>query len=446
MESHLHGTAAREYKAETPVRSAITVRVGLIVLACLILLLAFIWFDRARKSSVNSRRASDSTQVSNDELKRRDSPLHPQIQLDFDSTLSHPSGSGQTARKTDPLSPPKPTAESLRLIANLVRWQGPGGELTPDAATAWKQNLQNLISLGPAGVAAIQEFLAENQEYDFGQGSKDMLGYSSARKAMFAALTQIGGPEAIQTMTGVLQTTADPGEIALLAQDLEKLEPGQHLQQVLDAARQTLQMAGSQKLEMPDTAPLFEVLQKYGGSAVVTDLERASGQWNYYSTIALAQLPDGAGIPSLVQLAQDPKSPGNVRDAAVQMLAQVCDRSAEARGALVTLVQQNQMSVFTWQMVASGLAGDQVGLLNSAFEDHQALSQMSGLRTVATSDHQNYFALPGSLTPEQANERLALINELLAGNIDPMARQLLQQSSALLKNRLSPPPLAVSSQ
>ena len=104
------------------------------------------------------------------------------------------------------------------------------------------------------------------------------------------------------------------------------------------------------------------------------------------------------------------------------------------------------MSLFTWQLVASSLAGDQVGLLNSAFEDRQALAQTSGLRTVATSDNQNYFAIPTNLTADQANERIALIDDLLSGVSDLQVRQLLQQSKTALSNRLSQVPLAASGQ
>jgi len=243
----------------------------------------------------------------------------------------------------------------------------------------------------------------------------------------------------VNAMGTVLQTTTQPREIALLAQDLEQLEPGQHRDQVLDAARQTLDMASTHKLEMPDVAPLFEVLQRYGGQTALGDLVKASTQWNYYGTIALAQLPDEAGIPSLVQLAQNPGTTPSVREATLQALAEVADRSAEARSALLNLARLNLVTPFSWQMVASSLAGDQVGLLNSAFENHQALSQVSGLRTVATSDNQNFFAAPASLTPEQASQRIALIDELLAGTSDAAAAQALQQSRALLSKRFPDP-------
>lgn len=446
MESNFKREAGAAHHASTTARPGIRFQAILVVIACSIFSLALLWLNRAPKLCSGTARVPDSMLVPVGNSSNQEDPAGFQTDPGQGASLVRRSELSQPARPNDSVPRPEPTPESRRLVAALVRWEPRGGELTPDQAAAWKQRLEELVAQGPAGVLAIQEFLSQNREYDFGPAAKEALGYSSARTALFGALVQIGGPEAINAMTEVLQTTADPREIALLAQDLEKMDPGQHRQEVLEAARQTLQMAGAKKVELSDTAPLFEVLQKYGGSGVVTDLERATGQWNYYATIALAQLPEDAGIPSLVQLAQDPKSSGSVRDAALQMLAQVADRSADARSTLLALGRQNQMSIFTWQMVASALAGDQVGLLNSAFEDHQALSHSSGLRTVATSDNQNFFALPGSLTPEQTNQRLALIDDLLAGSGDPQVRQLLQQSSTLLRNRLSLAPLAASGQ
>jgi hypothetical protein len=342
-------------------------------------------------------------------------------------------------------SQPEPTPETRGLVNTLVSLAPADGVLTPEQAVAWRQNLERLVKQGPQGTAAIQEFLAKNIDYDFGRRGKETLGYPSARTALFDALAQIGGPEAVTVMTSVLQTTADPREIALLARALENLEPALHRQEVLEAARQTLDFASDRKLETADVAPLFEVLQKYGDASVVTELQQVTGHWNYYGTIALAQLPDGAGIPSLVQMAQDPKTNTGVRDATLQMLAQVSDQSPEARATLLEQARLNVIPGFTWRMIAPVLAGDQVGLLNSAFEVPLALSQFSGLRTTSTSDNQHFFAVPGSLTPEQANRRSALIDELLSVTADPTASQVLQQSRILLAKRfpqLDPSPFS----
>jgi hypothetical protein len=334
---------------------------------------------------------------------------------------------------------PEPTPETRQLVNSLVKLQPQNGVLSEEFAKGWKQNLQQLVQQGPAGIPAIQEFLANNLDYAFGEPGRQMLGYSSARGAMFDALTQIGGPQAVSAMTGVLQSTADPREIALLAQDLEKLDPGQHQQDVVNAAEQALAMASTQKQGSADAAPLFEVLQKYGGAAVVAELENVTRQWGYYGPISLAQLPDGAGIPSLVQMANDPKVTVATRDAAYLSLAQVFDQSQEARSTLVEQAKANGFSEFAWRIMAPVLAGDRVEFLDSAFDNRQGAPQVAGVRSTSTSDNQRFFSVPVELSPTQINQRMGLIDEMLAATTDPIGLQVLQQSRSSLANRLEPP-------
>jgi hypothetical protein len=343
-------------------------------------------------------------------------------QANRSSTLH--SGTALTAK---PLAQSEPTPEVRQLVDSLVRLQPPDGVLTDQFATGWNENLQRLVQLGPAAVPAIQEFLAKDLDYVFGAAGRQFLGYTSARAAMFDALAQIGGPQAVAAMASTLQTTADPQEIALLAQDLESLEPQKHNDEVLNAARQALALAGSHKHETADPAPLFEVFEKYGGAAMASELVKSAGEWNYYATMALAQLPEGAGIPSLVQIAEDPKAASATREAALQMLAQASDKSSEARAALVAQARQNAISEFAWSILAPMLGGNQVGFVNSAFEHPDGLPQLGGLRTTSTSDNQNFFTVPGNLNSEQAGQRMTLMSELLAATSNSTAKELLQQ-------------------
>jgi hypothetical protein len=330
----------------------------------------------------------------------------------------------------------EPTPETRQLVNSLVKLQPENGILTDEFAKEWKQNLQQLVQQGHVGIPAIQEFLSQNLDYVFGDTGRQFLGYSSARGAMFDALAQIGGPEAVAAMAGVLQTTADPREIAQLAQDLDKLEPGQHHQEAVNAAQQALALAGGQKLESSDVAPLFEVLQKYGGAAVIGELQKATGQWGYYGPISLAQLPDGAGIPSLVQMAQDPKISNATRDAALLSLAQVFDQSPQARSALVEQAKANGISEFAWRIMAPVLAGDRLGFLDSAFDNRQGVPEVAGLRTTSTSDNQHFFSIPSDVSQAQADQRISLIDEMLAATTDPVGQEVLQQSKSALANRL----------
>jgi len=260
------------------------------------------------------------------------------------------------------------------------------------------------------------------------------------RSAMIDALAQIGGPLAETAMTDVLQNTAEPREIAMLAQDLEKLNPGIHQQQSLDAARQALQMMAEGGLQNRDAAPLFEVLQQYGGPNVALDLENKLTQWEYYAAISLARLPDGAGVPSLIQLAGDQStaSPGN-KAIALQMLAQLATQSPDAQAALLDQVRSGKLTAYNWIGLEPLLAGNQLVFQDSVIDNPlQGVSVNNVKQTHVPFGNQSFYTVPlGAMTIDQIDQRSALINELLSATSDPMGIQMLQKAQADLSQRLS---------
>src|SRR5437016_4606130 len=91
-----------------------------------------------------------------------------------------------------------------------------------------------------------------------------------------------------------------PQQAGCLAKGLEKqLPPDQFRWVVLAAASETLAQALSGAWNGRNVTPLFEVLQKYGDEGVIGLLEKSSSKWNFYATLALAGMPDGAGSPAL---------------------------------------------------------------------------------------------------------------------------------------------------
>ena len=116
----------------------------------------------------------------------------------------------------------------------------------------------------------------------------------------------------------------------------DALAPGEYRQEALTAAREALAQAATGQLAGRDVGPLFSVLQTYGDATVVADLEKALPQWGFYSTMALAGLPDGAGIPALIRSAQDPELAGTGRDNfRFQILAQIAPQYPEVASALI---------------------------------------------------------------------------------------------------------------
>ena len=330
-----------------------------------------------------------------------------------------------------PLS--EPTPYSRQLVGALCRLDQSSIPQNPEQVAEWKENLQQLIAQGPNAVAAIREFLQKNLELDFGPGNG--LGYGSARAAMFDALVQIGGVEGIAGTLQTLQNTADPREIAVLAQNLEKLAPGEHRQEAIEAARDALAMARSGKLDGADVAPLFEVLNKFGDTSVVTDLMQAAKQWNYYSAMALAQLPDGGGIPALIEMAQG-SSGGKLN--ALEMLTQMSAQHLEAREALIEQARANKISPNMWPYLTPLLAGDLYHYQDSAFDSPAAATDKnrSNSAHVVVGNQYFYTAPPVAvLTTEEINQRLAFIDELQSVTSDPAALKALDQSRDLLGRR-----------
>jgi hypothetical protein len=333
-------------------------------------------------------------------------------------------------------SRPEPSVYTRQLVAALTNLDFKAGPLTPEKAAEWRQGLQQLTQQGAAAVPAIREFLERNRDIDFtAANAGSALGEPSLRFALFDALKQIGGPEAQALAAQTLQTTADPREIALLAKSLDQQAPDQYRQAAVDAARAALAMAAEGKLAGRDVGPLFGVLQQYGGAEVVPDLERATGQWRYYAAITLAGLPDGAGVPSLIQMVEDPNGAAKGgRQAALQMLAEVSPQYPAASAALLEQAKLNQIPNATWINISEVLAGHsyQIG---GPEADSAGTGSGSNLKSYHLEfGNQNFFSSPNStvLNTDQINQRVSLIDQLLAMNSNATAAELLLRSRASL--------------
>jgi hypothetical protein len=323
-----------------------------------------------------------------------------------------------------------------QFIGQLTQLKIDDGKLTPEQAEQIQQNLQQLVAQGPAAIPAIREFLDKNQDWIFGKWPPGTPGAPSVRTSLLDALAQIGGPEAIALSQHVLQTTTDPLEIALLARNMEQAMPGQYSQQAVDVATAVLDQAAHGTLTNIDVGPLFQVLQNYGGSAGAAELEKLAPQWGYYSTMALAQLPSGQGIPALERLAVDSSAAGiGNQDFALQMLGQVASKYPEAGTALVDLVRQNQIPDSSWRSLADVLGGMQYQFSRQFPDNVFTPVDGSGLRTYRQQNgNQNFVStqLPADGSAPDISQRLALIDQLIAANPGPAALQALQQARARL--------------
>jgi hypothetical protein len=329
------------------------------------------------------------------------------------------------------------TAGARQIITGLTQVDLARGELTEEQTQYMDQSLKQLVASGAAAVPAIREFLERNLDLSFEEvkGGK-AVGYSSLRTGLLAALPQIGGPEALQLSLQVLQTTADPREIALLTQNLEQLAPGEHRQEALNAIRETLEQASKGDLGRRDVGPLFQVLQTLDDSTVISELEKSQPQWSYYATMTLAGLPDGAGVPALIGAIRDPSVAGTARgNFALQMLAQIAPMYPDAAAALLEQARANQLSERAWRQIATGLGGDQYQFTKQLADGSLPAQNLSGLKGFhIESGNQNFYSTPVAATwpAEQIHQRRELIDQLLALNSNPAAAQALKDVRASL--------------
>lgn len=354
----------------------------------------------------------------------------------------------QTVPAAAPAAPWVPVdADTSRLAAGLTSLAGTNGSLTAEGVQAWRTNFRQLVQSGGGAVPALQAFLAQHQDVAFDMETVRAVGYRSARLAAFDALRQIGGPEATAVLDQTLGETTSPKEIAALAFELDQLAQGQYREKALARGQDILAKLGASNAQNVDVAPLFEVFQQFGDASIVPNLEKATDQWRYYAVSALANLPHDAGLPFLLRMA-DPSADSGNRLTALEMLAQLAGANPAARQFLAAQVANQQIPANYWAYLSGPLAGDQYYPVEAMLTTYPAIQSWSAIKsTHIVSGNQSFYQLPSdvSLTPDGLNQRMALVNELIAATSDPAALQALQQAQTTLQNRLgllaAPPPL-----
>jgi hypothetical protein len=339
-----------------------------------------------------------------------------------------------------PLTNPPPEAapaDPKDLVSGLAAIDGKQ-PITPEQARKWKESLQQLIRQGAASVPAIQQFLAQNQDANYaGVSGAEALGYSSLRSAMLDALAQIGGVDATQAMLQILQSSIFPTDIATLAKTLDAQGPGQYQQAILDAVRQQMNLGAADQLGGANVLPLYQVLasQAASGANVSADLTQFAEKWPYYSVIALATLPDSAGVPSLIQIAQG-AVPGNPA-AAAQALAELAPQNQQALSTLLDLAKGGQLADNVLAQLAPFLAGRQYQL--GPPQDPTAGGYLTFHSSNGNQDF-SAFDASGTFTQPQLTQSISIIDQLLQAipSTDSAAQEALQQQRSGLVAKQKP--------
>jgi hypothetical protein len=344
--------------------------------------------------------------------------------------------------KTSPPPGSSSAAEAAQRMASLVAINVTNGPVTAAAAAEWKQTLEKLAAQGPAAVPALREFLAKNLDLNFEPyGNDQRLGPASLRLGLLNALEKIGGAEATAAAQDIFKKTADPAELATLAKFLERAAPGKHRAEFVSAAKETLALATAGNWDGRDVAPLFEMLRTFGGPAEIAELERYANTWFDYTAITLARWPDGAGVPSLIQRAQNANGAITLgREMYQRMLAEVAVNFPAAADALVAQVRGNKIDVAAWPNLGHALAGDTLHLAKSYLNPPAPRVARAEPRAYHVAlGNQNYLetALSDDAPANELGDRIRLIDRLLEATSHPPAVDALEGARIALSARLA---------
>jgi hypothetical protein len=327
-----------------------------------------------------------------------------------------------------------------QLVTSLSQLEVGHGPITAEQAGAWKQTLQQLAEQKGAAIPAIREFLEKNLDINFdAEADRKMMGASSLRLALLDTMQKIGGPEAMEVSLQMMQTTADPVEIATLARYLEQADPGRYRDIAVNAARETLNVAASGQWDGRDISPLLEVIKQYGGPSAAQDLQKLGKTWFDYAPMVLAALPDGAGVPALIQWARSPEASAmSGNDIYLRMLAQTSAQYTEAFDTLLEQAAANRIPASAWPGIAAAIGGSTLELANPTLDPVSPLAPRSETRKYHIAvGNQNFLDLPppDGMSADLVAARLNYVDRLLASTSNPNAVQALQNTRAALLAR-----------
>ncbi|WP_107852372.1 hypothetical protein [Oceanimonas marisflavi] len=335
-----------------------------------------------------------------------------------------------------------PPLSASELLEQLTLWQYQQvNTLSADDIRQIQMNLTQLASLGESAIPVIYQYLNSGQDVDYLLlGNSRHLDQPTLRLALFDVLHRIGGDDAETIWAGELERTASPREIAALGQYLDEQAPGLYREDIVNAAKDAMALASMDGGNGENMGPLFQVLQAYGDENVLTDLESVRPLWwGKYASVALASLPDGIGIPGLVNgVVDSPKTHLGSRFA-LQMLAQSAEYP-EAQIALINSTREQQIPDRLWQEFAWMIAGTYRFQIEEPNTGAQAIYQ--GAIPIPVHSIRKYITFsPGGgqvlygvryatpqLTSEQIMPRLDFIETLLSETSSPAAVQALEQA------------------
>jgi hypothetical protein len=209
--------------------------------------------------------------------------------------------------------------------------------------------LQRLRALGADALIPIRDYLLD--------AGKAGTVPPALRQALVDVLLSLGLPEVEDLALQLLASGPAAGEVLQLGQYLEFVQPGKYSEVILAAAEQTL-IDTDPVTALP--ADFFLLLGALGTEETAMMLAELQEQYGAYASLALASIPDGAGLPSLAQDARLFEAGQDTLQGrlAVQLLAQMAPQFPQAAAALIELAERGAIPHDLWPYVLDLVAGN----------------------------------------------------------------------------------------
>jgi len=392
------------------------------LLALLVIFGGALAFENLKYQSLKSSKSTDfknkqSPFISNHAQSNKDNQLAQKIMPNFNAEGKVNDTLKYSAR------------ELIDMILELEERNG--FVFTPDDISYIQQKLQWLVDLGSDAVPAIDDFLRTQRDFVFTnfKGS-ERLHHGSLRLALFDVLEKIGGYQEEAILFENFKQTSNPTELAALGHYLEKKDPQYYRPFILEAARNTLSSLSEEDMNNPDVGILFKIIQDYGDENIVSFLEGLPDEkWRKFTSIVLANMPNGKGIAALTDMIQqNPDLSDTSTVFALQMLAQSSEYP-EAESALLESVDNHQIPDDNWPRIAQMMAGiyrfQPVSPRFEVNEDNKTSDILAVNRM--DSDGEVVYRVKYNLTAEQIKRRLGLIEKMLTKDLSSTATRSLKQ-------------------
>ena len=343
------------------------------------------------------------------------------VQIEPDTiSQSRAAGSVGTAWKSKPHIAYTEYAKLDEVIGLL----GGGNDLDSGDLQRAKLLLDQVFHAGSEALPTIHDFLLSGADVAFPVTLGDES--HSLRLILIQMLSYIDDPEVVEVALDAMQSTREPMEVYLLSSIVNDWsEPGWHDEGILNFVERVLQ---HEILEgkVDSLGPLIQVLGEQGDETTAGKLADMPSYLQQSAAVAMAQLPDGSGIPFLVDEIRDSGSYTLQGRLALRLLAQSAAAQPNAANELVRLAAENKIPLEMWLELMKLINGDerlQLVITRGQRADQEIIFHPEG--------DEIWYRVRSSSPDIQGKQTRALLDQLYSVTTDNDVRRMLKNANQL---------------